>query len=212
MPAWPAWCTSVQRRVKTPSTASDLIPDAQARIAVDRNFYNVIAYVFGIDPGPIAVRVPFATQPMEQTLQALGAILLKAIPTIVLVLILHFYFKKMLFGPLDRVLKQRDEATSGARRAAEESFNRAERRAAEYEAAIRDARADVYREQEAARNRLLAEQQTQMKEARARMESMIQEAKTRIHAESEAAKHSLADSSGVLADQIADTVLARRAS
>lgn len=149
---------------------------------------------------------------MEQTLQALGGILLKAIPTIVLVLILHFYLKKMLFGPLDRVLKLRDEATSGARAAADESLKRAERRAAEYEAAIRDARADVYREQEAARNQMLADQQSQMKDARARMEAMVQEAKTRIQAEAEAAKRSLADSSGILADQISDAVLARRVS
>ncbi len=149
---------------------------------------------------------------MEQTLQALGGILLKAIPTIVLVLILHFYLKRMLFGPLERVLKQRDEATSGARRAAEESFTRAERRAAEYEAAIRDARADVYREQEAARDRLLADQQNQMKDARARMEMLVHDAKIRIQAEAETAKRSLADSSGVLADQISDAVLARRVS
>ena len=149
---------------------------------------------------------------MEQTLQALGGILLKAIPTIVLVLILHLYLKRMLFGPLDRVLKQRDEATSGARRAAEESLTRAERRASEHEAAIRDARAGVYREQEAARNQMLADQQTQMKEARARMEAMVTEAKNRIQAEAEAAKRSLADSSGVLADQISDAVLARRVS
>ena len=149
---------------------------------------------------------------MEQTLQALGGILLKAIPTIVLVLILHLYLKRMLFGPLDRVLKLRDEATSGARRAAEESLTRAERRASEYEAAVRDARAGVYREQEAARNQMLADQQTQMKEARARMEAMVTEAKNRIQAEAEAAKRSLADSSGVLADQISDAVLARRVS
>ena len=95
---------------------------------------------------------------MEQTLQALGGILLKAIPTIVLVLILHFYLKRMLFAPLERVLKQRDEATPGARSAAEESLEKAERRAAEYEAAIRDARSEVYKEQEAARNQLIADQ------------------------------------------------------
>jgi F-type H+-transporting ATPase subunit b len=149
---------------------------------------------------------------MEQTLQALGGILLKAIPTIVLLLILHVYLKRMLFGPLERVLKQRDEATTGARHAAEESLTRAERRAAEYETAIRDARGEVYREQEAARNQMLADQHAQMKEARARVEALIQEAKTRIHAEAEAAKHSLADSSGLLADQISDAVLARRVS
>ncbi len=149
---------------------------------------------------------------MDQTLQALGGILLKAIPTIVLVLILHFYLKRMLFAPLERVLKQRDEATAGAAKAAEESFQRAERRTAEYESAIRDARAEVYREQEEARKQLLADQDAHLKNSRARVDALIQEAKTRIHAETEAARRSLTDSAGVLADQIATTVMSGRPS
>ena len=135
---------------------------------------------------------------------------MKAIPTIVLVLILHIYLKKMLFGPLDRVLKQRDEATSGARKAAEESLAKADRRAAEYETAIRDARADVYKEHEQARSQMLADQDTRLKEAKARVDAMIQEARIRIQADAEAAKKSLESSAGVLADRIADAVLARR--
>ena len=149
---------------------------------------------------------------MEQTLQALGGILLKAIPTFVLVLILHFYLKKMLFQPLDRVLAQRDEATSGARKAAEESFAKAEKRAAEYEAAIRDARADVYKEQEAARNQLLADQEAYLKDARKSMEEMIGAAKARLDAETAIARRTLEASAGVLADQIATQVLIGRVS
>lgn len=149
---------------------------------------------------------------MEQTLQALGAILLKAIPTIVLVLILHFYLKKMLFGPLERVLKQRDDATAGARRTAEQSLAKAEQRAAEYETAIRDARAAVYKEHEQARKQMLADQDAQLKQAKVRVDAMIQDARTRILAEADAAKESLAASAGVLADQISDAVLTRRVS
>lgn len=137
---------------------------------------------------------------------------MKSIPTIVLVLILHFYLKKMLFGPLDRVLAERDAATTGARKAAEESLARADRRAAEYETAIRDARADVYREQEQIRLQLIADQDARMKEARSRVDTMIAEAKTRIHGEVETARKSLEGSSGVLADQITDSILARRPS
>jgi F-type H+-transporting ATPase subunit b len=149
---------------------------------------------------------------MEQTLQALGGILLKSIPTVVLVLFLHFYLKKMLFGPLERVLKQRDEATIGARKAAEESFANAEKRAAEYEAAIRDARAEVYKEQEAVRNSLISEQDTRIQQARHSIEGLVNEARIRIEAETETARRTLADSAGLLADQIADQVLARRVS
>jgi F-type H+-transporting ATPase subunit b len=149
---------------------------------------------------------------MEQTLQALGGILLKSIPTVVIVLLLHFYLKKMLFEPLDRVLKQRDDATIGARKAAEDSFANAEKRAAEYEAAIREARAEVYKEQEAARSRLVSEQDTRIQEARRSIENLVNEAKVRIEAETAAARRTLAGSAGLLADQITEQVLARRVS
>ena len=55
---------------------------------------------------------------MEQTLHALAGILLKSIPTVVLLLFLYFYLKVMLFGPLNRLLKQREELTAGTRHAA----------------------------------------------------------------------------------------------
>src|SRR5947209_5640447 len=117
---------------------------------------------------------------MEQTIQALAGILLKAIPTIVIVLLLHFYLKRMLFKPLEKVLKQRDEATGGARKAAEASLARAEQKAAEYETAIREARGEVYREQEQARAAIVAEQDARLREARQRMDAMIRDAKTQI--------------------------------
>src|ERR1700722_17882679 len=85
---------------------------------------------------------------MEQTLQALGGLLLKAIPTIVLFIFLNIYLRLMLFGPLTKVLQQRDELSEGARKAAEQSLAAAERKQQEYEEKFREARAEVYRAQE----------------------------------------------------------------
>src|SRR5260370_19478646 len=107
---------------------------------------------------------------MEQTFQALGGILLKAIPTIVILLFLHFYLKLMLFKPLQKVLNQRDELTAGARKAAEQSLAAAERKAQEYEAKFRDARAEVYKQQEETRKRWMEDQSAQIAETRARTE------------------------------------------
>ena len=78
---------------------------------------------------------------MQETLQALGGILLKAIPTVILLIILHFYLKAVLFGPLDRMMQKRRELTEGARKIAEDSLAAAARKADEYEAKLRDARA-----------------------------------------------------------------------
>ena len=147
---------------------------------------------------------------MEQTLQSLGGILLKSIPTIVFLIILHFYLKAMLFGPLDRILKQRRELTEGARKVAEDSLAAAKRKADEYDIKLREARGVVYKEQEEMRKRWLDEQANEVARARTRMEGSVKTAREALAADAAAAQGSLKDTSSALADQIAETVLGRR--
>jgi F-type H+-transporting ATPase subunit b len=148
---------------------------------------------------------------MEQTLQSLGGIILNALPTVILLIILHFYLKAMLFRPLDKMLKQRHDLTEGARRTAEASLEEANRKAREYEAKLRDARAVVYKEQEETRKRWLADQSTQVAQAQGLSETAVKAARTALASDAEAAKKDLMESSAALADQIAAAVLTRRA-
>ena len=148
---------------------------------------------------------------MEQTLQALGGILLKAIPTVILLIILHFYLKAVLFGPLDRVMQKRRELTEGARKTAEDSLAAATRKADEYEAKLRDARAAVYKQQEEIRKRWLDQQAQQVADARARSESTVKAAREAMALDAAAARKSLQDTSEAVADQIVATVLGRKA-
>jgi F-type H+-transporting ATPase subunit b len=148
---------------------------------------------------------------MAQTLHALAGILLKSIPTVVLLLFLYFYLKSMLFGPLDRLLKQREELTEGTRHAAQKSLHEAERKIQEYEAKMREARAEVYREQEETRRQWLADQTAQLDRAHDRTGQTVHQAKEQMTAEISEARQSLAESAGALADQIATAVLARKA-
>jgi F-type H+-transporting ATPase subunit b len=147
---------------------------------------------------------------MEQTLQALGGILLKSIPTIVFLLFLVFFLKGMLFGPLERLLRERDELTAGARKAAEEAIKRAEKKAADFDAALREARLEAYREQEELRRKWLAEQAAQIADARAAAATLVDEARRQIAAESEAAREALRAESHRLAEEIAAALLAGR--
>jgi|SRR5580704_6211850 F-type H+-transporting ATPase subunit b len=148
---------------------------------------------------------------MQETLNALGGILLKAIPTVILLIVLHFYLKAMLFGPLDRVLQKRRELTEGARKIAEDSLAAATRKADEYEAKLRDARAAVYKQQEEIRKGWLEEQAKQTAEARTRSESTARAAREAIAVDAAAARKSLQETSAAVADQIVATVLGRRA-
>jgi F-type H+-transporting ATPase subunit b len=149
---------------------------------------------------------------MEQTLQALSGILLKAVPTILLLIVLHFYLKAMLFRPLQNMLSQREALTAGARKAAEASLAAAERKAEDYEAKFRDARAEVYREQEETRRVWIEDQGKQIAAGQARTAGTLAAARKQMEVETISAKASLVDTSAALADKIATTVLARRPS
>src|SRR5579884_2237202 len=110
---------------------------------------------------------------MEATLHALAGLLLKSTGTIILLIAVYIYLRITFFSPLDRILAQRKEMTSGARAAAEAGLKRAEDRAALYEAKIHEARAKVLTEQEEQRRRWLADQATQIQAARAKAEDLV---------------------------------------
>src|SRR6185437_5323359 len=105
---------------------------------------------------------------MDVILHQLGELLLKAVPTFILVVLLQFYLKRVFFKPLEKILKQRYDATEGAKKAAEESLQRAAAKAAEYEAAMRAARTDVYQAQEQFHRELQEREAAQILEARQR--------------------------------------------
>jgi F-type H+-transporting ATPase subunit b len=136
----------------------------------------------------------------------------KSTATIFLLILLHFYLKAMLFGPLAKVQKARDALTKGARQTAGESLASAEQKTAEYEAKLREARGEVYREQEEMRRQWLVEQSQQIDATRERHAAAVRAAKDQLTREAGDARKSLAETSGTLADQIASSILNRRAS
>lgn len=148
---------------------------------------------------------------MEQTLQALGGILLKSIPTVILLGILYFFFKAVLFGPVEKMLRERGALTEGARKAAAQSLAAAEAKAQEFEMKLREARAEVYRQNEDIRKRLLEDQAAQIEQARIAADARVRREKDALAADASAARQQLESIAGSLADQIATSLLARRA-
>ncbi|HUA63138.1 MAG TPA: ATP synthase F0 subunit B [Verrucomicrobiae bacterium] len=144
---------------------------------------------------------------MDATLRALGAILLNAVPTFLLVFILDLYLKKVFFQPLEKVLRQRFEATEGARKLAEQALARASARTSEYEAAIRAARSEIYQAQEQFYKQLQENQAAEIVAARESAEKHIHEAKAQLGRDVEAAKATLAQTGEALAAEIADRIV-----
>ncbi len=149
---------------------------------------------------------------MDETLNALGGLLLKALPTFVLLVLLHFYLKHIFFHPLEKVLKQRSDLTEGARQSAELSLDAASRKTAEYEAALREARSEIYREQEEARRRWRDEQAAAILDAKGRAKSMVAQARAQLAEDAARAREALKGESEALASRIAGAILERRPS
>jgi F-type H+-transporting ATPase subunit b len=147
---------------------------------------------------------------MDEILRALGGLLLQAIPTFLLVLALYFYLKRVYFGPLARVLAERHQATEGARKLAQETFDRASAKAAEYEAALRNARSEIYREKEEFRQKLLQDQAGAAQQARQNAGALVEQASRQLGEELARARESLALQTDSLAEQIARGILDRR--
>ena len=148
---------------------------------------------------------------MESTLQALGEIVLRGLPTFFLLLLLHFYLKRTFFAPLDTVLAERFEATTGARKQAESAMARAEAKAREYEEAIRDARTEVYKDNEAMRKQWREQQSVMLAEARAKSETAVAVAKAEMAGDVRTARENLQADSDRIADGIVAAILRRTA-
>jgi F-type H+-transporting ATPase subunit b len=148
---------------------------------------------------------------MDAMLHALGGILLRAVPTFLLVILLHFYLKGMFFKPLEKVLQKRYEATEGARKLAAQSLEQAAAKTASYEAQLRAAKAQMYQAQEQLHKQLQERETAAVAEARKRADEAIKLAKTQLAGDLENAKAGMASDSESLANQIAETILRRNA-
>ena len=144
---------------------------------------------------------------MGNTLHALGQILLNAVPTVVLLLVLYLYAKYMFFKPMEKVLRQRYEATEGSRKMAEEALERARARTAEYEVALRAARSEVYQAQEELHRQLQERETAQLTAARQAADAAVEEAREQLALDVEQAKAALGRESDALAAQITESIL-----
>jgi len=145
-----------------------------------------------------------------EILKQLGDLFLAAVPTAVFVFLFYLFLRWSFFGPIERVVRERGRRIEGARREAEELRKTAQEKSRAYQDALRKARAELFREQEAARRAALDERGASIRQARQRANEEIQAAKRRIHAEVEVARAELATSTTELAEKIARTILEPR--
>jgi F-type H+-transporting ATPase subunit b len=137
----------------------------------------------------------------------LGELFLGAVPTVVLVLIFYFILKSLFFKPLLAVMAEREARSIGAQKAAEAAQAAAAEKVKQYQDALRQARAQVYAEQETARKKLLDERAELLKDARVKGNAEVAAAKERVAAELTAARREMEPGIAQLAAEIAKRVL-----
>ena len=142
-----------------------------------------------------------------EILKQLGDLFLAATPTAIIVFLFYLFLRWSFFGPIERVVHERGRRIEGARREAEDLRKTAQEKNRAYQEALRRARAEIFREQEAARRVVLGERGAAIQEARQRVNEEIQQAKGRIRAEIQAARAELDNSSIQLAEEIARAIL-----
>ena len=144
---------------------------------------------------------------MDETLHQLGELLLGSIPTVILLALLYALYTAIVHKPLQRVLAERRGKTEGAVEKSRADIARAEERTAEYELKLREARAAVFRAQEAKRQAALQSRTNAVNEARTKAQAQVQAAKKVIESDRAAAEAGLQGEAGKLAQEIIRRVL-----
>jgi F-type H+-transporting ATPase subunit b len=137
----------------------------------------------------------------------LGELFLQAVPTVLIILLFYFILRAIFFKPLLQVMAERDSRTVGAQKAAEAAQGAAAEKVKQYQEALKQARGQVYAEQEAARKKLLDERAAQIKDARAKASAEVSAAKARVAAELAAARRDLQATVAQLSAEIARRIL-----
>ena len=144
---------------------------------------------------------------MQEIVHQLGELFLQAVPTVLIILLFYFILRAIFFKPLLQILAEREARTTGAEKAAEQAQAAAAAKVQEYDSALKQARAQVYAEQEAARKKLLEERASQIKEVRTKAAADVAAAKDRIAGELAAARTDVEATVPELSQEIARRIL-----
>jgi F-type H+-transporting ATPase subunit b len=144
---------------------------------------------------------------MDETLRQLGELLLGSVPTVILLTLLYVLYTLIVHKPLGRVLEERRSKTEGAVEKSRADIAAAEARTSEYEQRLREARATVFRAQEARRKAALDARTAALNQARSQAQAQVLAAKADIEKDREAAQAGLQGEAQSLATEIVRRVL-----
>jgi F-type H+-transporting ATPase subunit b len=144
---------------------------------------------------------------MQEIFQQLGSLLLGSVPTILLFIVLVLAYQFLVQGPLSKTLEERRARTEGAIEDAQRAIAKAEAKAAEYAAKLRQARAEVYKVREQRVKQWTAERDSALDAARKATGLKVSQARVELEAEAAQARQAIQAAAGDLASQVVRAVL-----
>jgi F-type H+-transporting ATPase subunit b len=144
-----------------------------------------------------------------EILQQLGELFLEAVPTVVIVFLFYLFMRGAFFGPIQKAMDERRARIEGARAEAARIEAEARQELDAYNESLKKARAQIYAEQEVARQAILDERAKLLKAIRSRSLDDVAAAKKKIAAELAAARTDVERQAPALAAEIARTILER---
>ncbi len=144
---------------------------------------------------------------MDQTLKQLGELLLGAIPTVVFLILLYFFYRILVHEPLSQVLAKRHELTDGAIQRAKADIAAAEAKTAEYEHRLREARLTMFKALEDHRQLVVNARESALADAQVKAQQQVAAAKAALELDKATAQAQLRSEAERLAGDVMRTVL-----
>ena len=144
---------------------------------------------------------------MDELLRQLESLAIGAIPTLILFILLVLAYRFILYRPLIKTRSVRRERTIGAMEKSRMAIAAADARTQEYEAKLRTARAEIFRQREQRIQQTNAEKESALAAARLMAQQRVHEAQAALEAQTREAKKQIEGAAGTLAAQVLAAVL-----
>lgn len=144
---------------------------------------------------------------MDELLRQLESLAIGAIPTLILFILLVLAYRFILYRPLIKTRSVRRERTIGAMEKSRVAIAAADARTQEYDAKLRAARAEIFRQREQRIQQTNAEKESALATARLMAQQRVHEAQAALEAQTREAKKQIEGAAGTLAAQVLAAVL-----
>jgi F0F1-type ATP synthase membrane subunit b/b' len=142
-----------------------------------------------------------------EILHQLGNLFLQAVPTVIIVFLFYLFMRWAFFTPIQNAMAEREAKIEGARKDAATVQAAANQDLQDYNDALKKARAEIYAEQEVARQAILQERSKNLKAMRTLAQKEVAEGKKKIDADLAVARKEIEASAPAMAGEIARSIL-----